>query len=129
MNRLANIISKPPRCVEWAGNQQRCSVPNDIALSPTANLLFGVAAVSTTQYDSLIAGVAGLVAGALVSTAAGGISVRPARNRILKRRISARERKELSENVKLVQEELAVIYALTRSRTVACATSCSGADG
>jgi VIT1/CCC1 family predicted Fe2+/Mn2+ transporter len=75
----------------------------------TASLIVGVAAADATQNAVLIAGVAGLVAGAMSMAAGEYVSVSSQSD--TERADLARERKELSENVAFEQEELAEIYA------------------
>ncbi len=74
----------------------------------TASLIVGVAAAAATQNAVLIAGVAGLVAGAMSMAAGEYVSVSSQSD--TERADLARERKELSENVGFEQEELAQIY-------------------
>src|SRR5512134_338094 len=75
----------------------------------TASLIVGVAAAAATQNAVLIAGVAGLVAGAMSMAAGEYVSVSSQSD--TERADLARERKELSENVAFEQEELVEIYA------------------
>ena len=63
----------------------------------TASLIVGVAAAAATQNDVLIAGIAGLVAGAMSMAAGEYVSVSSQSD--TERADLARERKELSENV------------------------------
>ena len=74
----------------------------------TAGLIVGVAAAAATQNAVLIAGVAGLVAGAMSMAAGEYVSVSSQSD--TERADLARERKELSENLKFEQEELAEVY-------------------
>jgi VIT1/CCC1 family predicted Fe2+/Mn2+ transporter len=74
----------------------------------TASLIVGVAAADATQNAVLIAGVAGLVAGAMSMAAGEYVSVSSQSD--TERADLARERTELSENVAFEQEELAKIY-------------------
>jgi VIT1/CCC1 family predicted Fe2+/Mn2+ transporter len=74
----------------------------------TASLIVGVAAAAATQNAVLVAGVAGLVAGAMSMAAGEYVSVSSQSD--TERADLARERKELSENVGFEQEELAQIY-------------------
>ncbi|HET8973362.1 MAG TPA: VIT family protein [Pseudolabrys sp.] len=74
----------------------------------TASLIVGVAAADATQNAVLIAGVAGLVAGAMSMAAGEYVSVSSQSD--TERADLARERKELSENVAFEQDELAEIY-------------------
>jgi VIT1/CCC1 family predicted Fe2+/Mn2+ transporter len=74
----------------------------------TASLIVGVAAAAANQNDVLIAGVAGLVAGAMSMAAGEYVSVSSQSD--TEQADLARERKELGENVAFEQEELAEIY-------------------
>lgn len=80
---------------------------NDGILS-TASLIVGVAAAAATRNDVLIAGVAGLVAGAMSMAAGEYVSVSSQFD--TERADLARERKELSENAVFERHELAEIY-------------------
>ncbi len=74
----------------------------------TASLIVGVAVAAATQNDVLIAGVAGLVAGAMSMAAGEYVSVSSQSD--TERADLARERNELSNNVEFEKEELAQIY-------------------
>jgi vacuolar iron transporter family protein len=74
----------------------------------TASLIVGVAAAATTHGEVLIAGVAGLVAGAMSMAAGEYVSVSSQSD--TEQADLARERKELSENVDFELDELADIY-------------------
>jgi VIT1/CCC1 family predicted Fe2+/Mn2+ transporter len=74
----------------------------------TASLIVGVAAADATQNAVLIAGVAGLVAGAMSMAAGAYVSVSSQSD--TEWADLARERKELGENVAFEQDELAEIY-------------------
>jgi VIT1/CCC1 family predicted Fe2+/Mn2+ transporter len=74
----------------------------------TASLIVGVAAASATQSDVLIAGVAGLVAGAMSMAAGEYVSVSSQSD--TEHADLARETKELAENPAFEKEELAEIY-------------------
>ncbi len=74
----------------------------------TASLIVGVASASAKPGDILIAGVAGLVAGAMSMAAGEYVSVSSQSD--TERADLARERKELSEDIDLEREELAQIY-------------------
>src|ERR1700730_13733069 len=80
---------------------------NDGILS-TASLIVGVAAAAATPNAVLIAGVAGLVAGAMSMAAGEYVSVSSQSDS--ERADLARERKELSENPAFEIDELAEIY-------------------
>jgi vacuolar iron transporter family protein len=74
----------------------------------TASLIVGVAAAAATQNDVLIAGVSGLVAGAMSMAAGEYVSVSSQSD--TEQADLARERKELSENAAFELDELADIY-------------------
>jgi VIT1/CCC1 family predicted Fe2+/Mn2+ transporter len=74
----------------------------------TASLIIGVAAAGTTQQSILLAGLAGLVAGAMSMAAGEYVSVSSQAD--TERADLAQEKKSLEENLELEQEELAQIY-------------------
>ena len=74
----------------------------------TASLIVGVAAAAATQHDVLIAGVAGLVAGAMSMAAGEYVSVSSQAD--TERADLAREAAELSGNPELELQELSEIY-------------------
>ena len=74
----------------------------------TASLIVGVAAAAAKPSDVLIAGVAGLVAGAMSMAAGEYVSVSSQSD--TEQADLGRERKELSQNVAFEEEELAQIY-------------------
>jgi len=74
----------------------------------TASLIVGVAAAATSHGEVLIAGVAGLVAGAMSMAAGEYVSVSSQSD--TEQADLARERKELSENIDFERDELADIY-------------------
>ncbi len=80
---------------------------NDGIIS-TASLIVGVAAAAAKQSDVLIAGVAGLVAGAMSMAAGEYVSVSSQSD--TEEADLARERRELSEDPQAEHEELAEIY-------------------
>jgi vacuolar iron transporter family protein len=80
---------------------------NDGILS-TASLIVGVAAAAGTRHEVLIAGVAGLVAGAVSMAAGEYVSVSSQSD--TEHADLARERKELGENPESELDELAEIY-------------------
>jgi VIT1/CCC1 family predicted Fe2+/Mn2+ transporter len=80
---------------------------NDGILS-TASLIVGVAAAAAQPKDILVAGVAGLVAGAMSMAAGEYVSVSSQSD--TEEADIARERKELSENIEFERGELAEIY-------------------
>ena len=73
-----------------------------------ASLIVGVAAAAATKNDVLIAGIVGLVAGAMPMAAGEYVSVSSQSD--TERTDIARERKELSENPAFELDELADIY-------------------
>ena len=79
-----------------------------MAFVSTASLIVGVAAAAATRNDVLIAGVAGLVAGAMSMAAGEYVSVSSQSD--TERADLARERKELSDNPAFELDELAEIY-------------------
>jgi vacuolar iron transporter family protein len=80
---------------------------NDGIIS-TASLIVGVAAAATTRNDVLIAGIAGLVAGAMSMAAGEYVSVSSQSD--TEHADLARERQELSDNPESEHDELAEIY-------------------
>ena len=74
----------------------------------TASLIVGVAAAAATQNDVLIAGIAGLVAGAMSMAAGEYVSVSSQSD--TEQADLARERKELSDNPAFELDELTEIY-------------------
>ncbi len=77
-------------------------------LVSTASLIVGVAAAATKQNDVVIAGVAGLVAGAMSMAAGEYVSVSSQSD--TEKADLIREGKELSQNIEFEQDELADIY-------------------
>lgn len=80
---------------------------NDGILS-TSSLVLGVAAAAAKPHDIVIAGIAGLVAGAMAMAAGEYVSVSSQSD--TEHADLARERRELSENVGFEQAELANLY-------------------
>jgi VIT1/CCC1 family predicted Fe2+/Mn2+ transporter len=80
---------------------------NDGIIS-TASLIVGVSAAATTQHEVLIAGVAGLVGGAMSMAAGEYVSVSSQSD--TEDADLARERRELSDNPAFELDELAEIY-------------------
>lgn len=74
----------------------------------TASLVVGVAAASATRGDVLVAGLAGLVAGAMSMAAGEYVSVSSQAD--TERADLARERRELATDVEAEHKELAAIY-------------------
>src|SRR6186997_2386841 len=74
----------------------------------TASLIVGVAAAAATQNDVLIAGVAGLVAGAMSMAAGEYVSVSSQSD--TEQADLARERKELADDIDAEHDELTRIY-------------------
>ena len=82
---------------------------NDGILS-TASLIVGVAAAAATKNAVLVAGVAGLVAGAMSMATGEYVSVSSQSD--AEQADLARERNELRDNVEFEEEELAQIYVM-----------------
>src|SRR5215813_7314873 len=80
---------------------------NDGIIS-TASLVLGVAAASATKSNILLAGIAGLVAGAMSMATGEYVSVSSQSD--TEQADLARERNELRDNVEFEKEELAQIY-------------------
>lgn len=80
---------------------------NDGLIS-TASLIVGVAAASTSRHEILVAGVAGLVAGAMSMAAGEYVSVSSQAD--TEEADMARERRELAEQPEAELDELAAIY-------------------
>ena len=80
---------------------------NDGIIS-TASLVVGVAAAATSKHEVLVAGVAGMVAGAMSMAAGEYVSVSSQAD--TEEADKARERRELAEQPELELEELANIY-------------------
>jgi VIT1/CCC1 family predicted Fe2+/Mn2+ transporter len=93
---------RPHRLVERSG------VGANDGIISTASLIVGVAAATTTQNGVLIAGVAGLVAGAMSMAAGEYVSVSSQSD--TEQADLARERKELGENTEFELDELSEIY-------------------
>ena len=74
----------------------------------TASLIVGVAAAAGTPSDILVAGIAGLVAGAMSMAAGEYVSVSSQSD--TEQADLSRERRELAENIDFEREELAQIY-------------------
>jgi VIT1/CCC1 family predicted Fe2+/Mn2+ transporter len=74
----------------------------------TASLIVGVASATATRNDVMIAGIAGLVAGAMSMAAGEYVSVSSQSD--TEQADLARERRELNEDVEFEREELAEIY-------------------
>ena len=94
--------------VDRIGWQRAAVLGANDGIVSTASLIVGVAAAASTPGDVLIAGVAGLVAGAMSMAAGEYVSVSSQSD--TERADLARERTELSENIAFEREELAQIY-------------------
>jgi VIT1/CCC1 family predicted Fe2+/Mn2+ transporter len=91
-----------------AGWLRAAVLGSDDAIVSTASLMIGVAASSESQGAILIAGVAGLVAGAMSMAVGEYVSVSSQRD--AERADIQRETRELTEQPKAELEELAMIY-------------------
>src|ERR1017187_1219723 len=90
------------------GGSTFCMLGANDGIVSTASLIVGVAAAAANQNGVLIAGVAGLVAGAMAMAAGEYVSVSSQSD--TERADLARERKELKKNPGLELDELAEIY-------------------
>jgi VIT1/CCC1 family predicted Fe2+/Mn2+ transporter len=86
---------------------RRCPRRDDGIIS-TASLIVGVAAAAATRDDILLAGIAGLVAGAMSMATGEYVSVSSQSD--VEQAELARERKEPRENIEFERNELAEIY-------------------
>ena len=93
----------------------------------TASLIVGVAAAAATRNEVLIAGVAGLVAGAMSMAAGEYVSVSSQSD--TEEADLARERKELATTAESELQELTQIYVKRGSGTSACAGGRAATDG
>jgi VIT1/CCC1 family predicted Fe2+/Mn2+ transporter len=91
-----------------AGWLRAAVLGSDDAIVSTASLMIGVAASSASQGAILVAGVAGLVAGAMSMAVGEYVSVSSQRD--AERADIQRETRELTEQPKAELEELAMIY-------------------
>jgi VIT1/CCC1 family predicted Fe2+/Mn2+ transporter len=91
-----------------AGWLRAAVLGSDDAIVSTASLMVGVAAASASQGAILVAGVAGLVAGAMSMAVGEYVSVSSQRD--AERADVQRERRELTEQPKAELDELAMIY-------------------
>jgi VIT1/CCC1 family predicted Fe2+/Mn2+ transporter len=102
----------------------------DDAIVSTASLMLGVAASSATRTSILVAGIAGLVAGALSMAAGEYVSVSSQRD--AEQADIAREKRELRDQPDAELEELTQIYlakGLSRSLAREVAEQLSARDG
>jgi len=106
---LARVPSQPEKHVVSRIGWLRAAVlgANDGVVS-TASLIVGVAAAAASPKEILIAGVAGLVAGAMSMAAGEYVSVSSQSD--TEEAELTRERRELSDNVEYERDELANIY-------------------
>ncbi|MBU6529230.1 IS110 family transposase (plasmid) [Methylocystis sp. MJC1] len=98
----------------------------DDGIGSTASLLVGVAAAAVTRNDVVLAGVAGLVAGAISMAAGEYVSVSSQSNTDTEQADLLRERKELRENGEFQLAELADVYV---KRDVAVGNALDGVTG
>jgi VIT1/CCC1 family predicted Fe2+/Mn2+ transporter len=93
---------------ERAGWLRAAVLGSDDAIVSTASLMIGVAASSATEHAILIAGIAGLVAGAMSMAAGEYVSVSSQRD--AEQADIDREKRELAEQPRDELRELAMIY-------------------
>ena len=93
----------------------------------TASLVVGVAAANAAGSEIMVAGVAGLVAGAMSMAAGEYVSVSSQAD--TERADLERERNELAADTKFEHEELAAIYVKRGLDADACEAGCGAVDG
>jgi len=109
MSRMSRLRMRPEsHLVDRIGWLRAAVLGANDGIVSTASLIVGVAAAATTQNAVLIAGVAGLVAGAMSMAAGEYVSVSSQSD--AEQADLTRERRELRENREFEQEELAQIY-------------------
>jgi vacuolar iron transporter family protein len=101
-------IHKESHLVERIGWLRAAVLGANDGIISTASLILGVAAAAAAKSDILLAGVAGLVAGAMSMAAGEYVSVSSQSD--TEQADLARERRELSEDPGFEKEELAQIY-------------------
>jgi VIT1/CCC1 family predicted Fe2+/Mn2+ transporter len=101
-------LHKESHLVERIGWLRAAVLGANDGIISTASLILGVAAAAATKSDILLAGVAGLVAGAMSMAAGEYVSVSSQSD--TEQADLARERRELSEDPEFEKEELAQIY-------------------
>src|SRR5512145_1075987 len=101
-------LHKESHLVERIGWLRAAVLGANDGIISTASLILGVAAAAAAKNDILLAGVAGLVAGAMSMAAGEYVSVSSQSD--TEQADLARERRELSEDPEFEKEELAQIY-------------------
>jgi VIT1/CCC1 family predicted Fe2+/Mn2+ transporter len=101
-------LHKESHLVERIGWLRAAVLGANDGIISTASLMLGVAAAAAAKSDILLAGIAGLVAGAMSMAAGEYVSVSSQSD--TEQADLARERRELSENADFEKEELAQIY-------------------
>ncbi len=104
----STVASPETHLVERIGWLRAAVLGANDGIVSTASLIVGVAAAAAKPSEILIAGMAGLVAGAMSMAAGEYVSVSSQSD--TEQSDLAREHKELSENVAFEREELAQIY-------------------
>jgi VIT1/CCC1 family predicted Fe2+/Mn2+ transporter len=102
-------LHKESHLVERIGWLRAAVLGANDGIISTASLILGVAAAAAAKSDILLAGIAGLVAGAMSMAAGEYVSVSSQSD--TEQADLARERRELAENPDFEKEELAQIYA------------------
>jgi VIT1/CCC1 family predicted Fe2+/Mn2+ transporter len=102
-------LQKESHLVERIGWLRAAVLGANDGIISTASLILGVAAAAAGKSDVLLAGVAGLVAGAMSMAAGEYVSVSSQSD--TEEADLARERRELAEDPEFEKEELAQIYA------------------
>ena len=101
-------VHKESHLVERIGWLRAAVLGANDGIISTASLILGVAAAAAAKGDILLAGIAGLVAGAMSMAAGEYVSVSSQSD--TEQADLARERRELAEDLEAEQEELAGIY-------------------
>jgi VIT1/CCC1 family predicted Fe2+/Mn2+ transporter len=102
-------LHKESHLVERIGWLRAAVLGANDGIISTASLILGIAAAAAAKSDILLAGIAGLVAGAMSMAAGEYVSVSSQSD--TEQADLARERRELAENPDFEKEELAQIYA------------------
>ena len=108
MKQVIRADNKEMHLSRRAGWLRAAVLGSDDAIVSTASLMIGVAASSASQGTILVAGAAGLVAGAMSMAVGEYVSVSSQRD--AERADIQRETRELTEQPKAELEELAMIY-------------------
>jgi VIT1/CCC1 family predicted Fe2+/Mn2+ transporter len=101
-------IHKESHLVERIGWLRAAVLGANDGIISTASLILGVASAASSRHEALVAGVAGLVAGAMSMAAGEYVSVSSQSD--TEHADLAREKRELANNPEYENEELAQVY-------------------